>query len=204
MFGDEDFILIIDAGHGGEDGGASAASGAKESQINLEIALRTEALAALIGIPTRMIRSEDVSIHSEGCETIAQKKVSDLKNRVKLVQTTPNAILLSIHQNHFSMPKYYGTQVFYNGNESAKTMAALMQADFQSFVDFKNKRKSKVAESVYLMQNVNCPAVLVECGFLSNSREAELLQNDEYQKKLAAVMLRTIALNGRNVSSGEI
>jgi len=202
--GEYGFTLIIDAGHGGVDGGASTAAGVKESLLNLDIALRAEDLSAILGIAPKMIRSEDISIHSDDCKTIAQKKVSDLKNRVAIINDTPNAILLSIHQNHFSEEKYSGAQVFYGENEQGKDLADNMQEDFRSTLDAKNMRKSKRSQNVYLMQNVDCPAVLIECGFLSNYREAELLQNSDYQKKLAMVMLRTIAMHGKVVTDGEI
>ena len=111
--------LILDAGHGGEDGGASTASGVKESDINLAIVLKTRTLMAFLGEEPRLTRDRDRSLHSDGAETIRQKKVSDLKNRVAMVENTPNALLLSVHQNHFTDSRYSGTQVFFNrGDEN--------------------------------------------------------------------------------------
>lgn len=196
--------LVIDAGHGGEDGGAVSAKGTLESRLNLEIALRVEDLSALLGIKPYMIRTEDVSVYTGECTTIAQKKVSDLKNRVKTVNSIPNALLLSIHQNHFAEPKYYGTQVFYGKEDSSRTLAKTMQEDFKTYLNTNNHRMSKPAQSVYLMEHVTCTAILVECGFLSNLAEEQLLQEETYQKKLAMTMLRVIASEGKAVRNSEI
>ena len=103
--------LILDAGHGGEDGGASTASGEKESCINLAIVRKTGTLMAFLGVEPTLTRDKDISLHSDGAETIRQKKVSDLKNRVALVEDTPDAILISVHQNHFTDSRYSGAQV---------------------------------------------------------------------------------------------
>ncbi len=196
-------ILIIDAGHGGEDGGAISVSGKRECELNLEIARRTADLAALLGIRTKMIRTSDVSIHDDTCHTIAEKKRSDLRNRVKLVNETPNAILLSIHQNHFAEEKYYGTQVFYAANTESKSLAEKMQEDVR-LLNPKNRRMSKAAQSVYLLEHVSCVSVLVECGFLSNYKEEQLLGEADYQKKLAMAMLRPIATMEEVVMQSEI
>ena len=106
------WTLILDAGHGGEDGGASTAAGEKESDINLAIVRKTRALMVFLGVEPRLTREEDISLHSGGAETIRQKKVSDLKYRVALVEEIPNAMLISIHQNHFTDSRYDGAQVF--------------------------------------------------------------------------------------------
>ena len=111
---DEGRVLILDAGHGGEDGGASTASGSRESDINLSIVQKTEALMAFLGVRTELTRMEDRSMHSEGASTIREKKVSDLKNRVAFVGGFSNAMLISVHQNHFTDTRYSGAQVFYN------------------------------------------------------------------------------------------
>lgn len=178
-------IVVIDAGHGGEDGGALSASGIRESGVNLEIALRLNDLLHFLGMQTRMIRTEDVSVYTEG-NTIAAKKVSDIRNRVSIVQNTPNAILISIHQNHFSEEKYRGAQVFYAAGSEA--LAERMQAALIAQVDPANHRACKPARDVYLMEHVTCPAVLIECGFLSNYAEEQLLRDPSYQKKLAAAI----------------
>lgn len=178
-------VIVIDAGHGGTDGGAISVSGIHESGINLEISLRLNDLLRFLGAETRMIRTEDVSVCTEG-DTIAAKKVSDIKNRVAFVQNTPNAVLISIHQNHYSEEKYRGAQVFYaNGSED---LAEALQAALIAQVDPRNHRACKPAKDVYLMEHVTCPAALIECGFLSNYAEEQLLRDETYQKKLAAAI----------------
>lgn len=193
--------VIIDAGHGGVDGGATSCTGVLESKLNLEIAIRLNDLMHLIGLNTKMIRSTDISVYTkEG--SIAAKKVSDLKNRVKIVNETNDAILISIHQNHFTDNRYSGAQVFYGFNENSRTLAKALQDAFAANVNKDNKRKAKKAVGVYLLQNVNCPAVLVECGFISNQTEESLLRDSTYQKKLCSVIAVTTSqyLCGNTVS----
>lgn len=179
--------VIIDAGHGGEDGGAVADNGTYESNINLQIALKLRDLFHLLGIKTKMVRTENVSIYTEG-STIAAKKVSDLKERVRLVNSTENALLISIHQNHYSESQYSGAQVFYTNTNGSKTLASQLQSALVSTVNPGSKRQCKRADGVYLMQHIQCVGVLVECGFLSNSAESAKLQTDDYQRKLCCVM----------------
>lgn len=186
------FELVIDAGHGGSDGGAVSVTGKRESDYNLSIALRVEDMAAFAGLRPVMLRREDVSLESGG-DTIASRKVSDLKNRVKIVHAVENPLLLSIHQNHFSEAKYHGAQVFYAQTPGSEVLAQTMQDALRMGLDPKNHRKCKPARGIYLMEQVSCPAVLVECGFLSNPAEEERLGDAAYQKKLAAVMVSVIA-----------
>lgn len=183
---------IIDAGHGGEDGGATSCTGVLESQINLEIALRLESLLHLLGYETRMVRSADVSIYTEGT-TIAAKKASDLRNRVKLVNETEDALLVSIHQNLFPDSRYSGAQVFYNPVAGAEELALAMQTAFVATINPESNRKIKPAQSIYLMQNIRRPGVLVECGFLSCPEEEAKLRTGEYQKKICCVIAATVA-----------
>lgn len=179
--------VVIDAGHGGEDGGAVGVGGSRESTLNLEIALRVRDLLALMGMQTRMVRESDTAVYSGRCDTIAEKKVSDLKNRVALVRETPNALLLSIHQNFFTEEKYHGAQVFYAQGEESRLLAERMQEALRT-LSKDNHRACKSAEGVYLMQHIDCTGVLVECGFLSNAREEQLLCSEGYQKKLSAAI----------------
>ena len=181
--------LILDAGHGGEDGGASSASGHKESDINLSIVLKLEALLAFLGTDTVLTRSEDISIHDSGCNTLREKKVSDLKNRVLMVQNTPNAMLISVHQNAFTDPKYQGAQVFYGIGDLSCQWGNCTQELIRAVLDPENTRKAAlIPERVYLFSHIDCPAILVECGFLSNGEEASLLLTDVYQRKLAITL----------------
>ena len=181
--------LILDAGHGGEDGGASSASGHKESDINLSIVLKLESLMAFLGTETVLTRNEDISIHDDGCNTLREKKVSDLKNRVSMIQNTPNAMVISVHQNTFTDSRYQGTQVFYGTGEVSGQWGAYTQELFRTVLDPNNDRKATlIPEHIYLFAHIDCPAILVECGFLSNGEEAALLLTDTYQRKIAMTL----------------
>lgn len=184
--------IVIDAGHGGVDGGATSCTGVLESKLNLEIALRLEDLLHLMGYNTLMIRTTDKSVYISG-ETIAAKKVSDLKERVRIVNNTDNALLVSIHQNHFTDSRYSGAQVFYGSGTDGKQLAVLMQTMFKDAVDPLNNRQAKPTEGVYLMDKIQCPGVLVECGFLSNPVEEAKLRSDGYQKAICCVIAAAIA-----------
>ena len=176
-------VVVIDAGHGGEDGGARSCTGVQESGINLEIALRVNDL-----MQTRMIRTTDCAVYTEGARTIAEKKVSDIHNRVRMVEETPGALLVSIHQNNFPEGKYRGAQVFYAKTDGSRELAEQTQRYLAAQVDPNNHRECKAAQEIYLLKHVNCTAILVECGFLSNPGEEALLREAGYQKKLAAAI----------------
>lgn len=181
--------LILDAGHGGEDGGALAASGHKESDINLNIVLRLESLFAFLGTDTILTRNVDISIHDPECTTLREKKVSDLKNRVKMINDTSNAMLISVHQNTFTDSRYKGTQVFFGKGEISSQWGNLAQTLFQLTLDENNTRDAlPVPDHVYLFSHIDCPAILIECGFLSNGEETALLLTDTYQRKIALVL----------------
>lgn len=184
--------IVIDAGHGGVDGGATSCTGVLESQINLEIALRLDDLMHLLGYDTVMIRKTDTSIYTQG-QTIAAQKVSDLKERVRIVNQTENAILISIHQNTFSDSRYGGAQVFYAKDEDSRKLANQMQNDLIRYLNPESRRKPKKASGVYLMDHIDHTGVLVECGFISNPEEEAKLQNDAYQKKLCCVIVSSLS-----------
>ena len=184
--------VIIDAGHGGVDGGATSCTGVLESQINLEIALKLDDLMHLLGINTQMIRTTDCSIHTEG-ETIAQKKVSDLKERVRIINSVDDGMLISIHQNHFYDDKYSGAQVFYAPTDSSKDLAGNLQKAFIQTLNPDSRRTTKKADNIYLMQHIGCTGVLIECGFLSNRNEEYLLRDNAYQKKICSVIATTVS-----------
>lgn len=186
-------VVVIDAGHGGVDGGATSYSGVLESKINLEIALKLRDICHLLGIKTVMIRTEDISVYTSG-SSISEKKVSDLKERVRIVNENPDCILVSIHQNYFSDSKYSGAQVFYNLKDSSKKLASTMQNTLVKSLNLGSNRKSKMADGVYLMQNIQTTGVLIECGFISNPQEDMLLQTNEYQQKLCVVIGSVLSL----------
>jgi N-acetylmuramoyl-L-alanine amidase len=178
-------IPVIDAGHGGPDGGAVSRTGDSESGINLDIALRIDLIFRLYGIPSLMTRMEDVSLHSPDAATLRQKKNSDLRNRVRIINSTLNTTLISIHQNSFPDSRYKGAQVFYSENPESKPLALVMQGFLRNSLDKENSRVP-ARSSAYLLENVDCPAVMIECGFLSNTQEAALLMEDHYRVKVAA------------------
>lgn len=189
---EREHCFIIDPGHGGVDGGATSVTGKLESAFNLEISLRLNDLLRFMGYQTKMIRTEDVSIYTKG-ETIAQKKMSDLKERVRICNETPGAILLSIHQNTFSDGKYSGAQVFYATTEGSETLAKALQKNMVAILNPGSNRQAKKSSGVYLMEHITCPGVLIECGFLSNAQEESKLRSPEYQKELACVIAATAA-----------
>lgn len=189
---ERDNIIVIDAGHGGIDGGATSCSGVLESKLNLDIALRLDAVMQLLGFDTVMIRTTDTSIYTQG-NTIASQKVSDLKERVRIVNETPNALLISIHQNTFPDGRYSGAQVFYGREDSSRQLAQTLQSNLNQTLCRGSNRKMKKADGVYLMQNINCTGVLIECGFLTNPQEEAKLRDPQYQNQLCCVIASTVS-----------
>ena len=183
--------VIIDAGHGGVDGGATSCTGVLESKINLEYALKLNDILHLFGLKTYMIRTDDRSVYTQG-ETIAAKKISDLKERVRIANETENAILISIHQNYFTDGRYNGTQVFYPKTENSRELATSLQNNVKKYVSAENTRKTKVAKGVYLMDKIRCTGILIECGFLSNPEEEIKLRDSNYQNRLCSVIAFTL------------
>ena len=184
--------VIIDAGHGGEDGGATSCTGVPESGINLEIALRLRDMLELLGYETVLTRSGGDDLHTQG-DTIAARKRSDLNNRVDLINSYPDGILLSIHQNTFPDSIYRGSQVFYAGTAESRTLALGLQTDLAENLGQASNRSPKKAQGIYLMDHISCNGVLIECGFLSNPQEEALLRDAGYQKKLVCVIAATLA-----------
>ena len=185
-------VIIIDAGHGGEDGGAISCTGALESNINLKIAQRLNDLIHFLGVHTQMTRKEDISIYTEG-ESLSQKKISDLKERVRICNQINSAVLLSIHQNNFTDSKYSGAQVFYSSTDGSEQLAREIQDAFVSTINPGSNRNVKKAKGIYVLENIQCPGVLIECGFLSNPEEEALLRSEVYQKKICCVIAASCA-----------
>lgn len=183
--------IVIDPGHGGEDGGAVAVTSVVESHINLAIALKLEQLLLFYGTEPVLLRETDISLHDQGLATVKERKTSDLKNRVAMVNEIGDGLLLSIHQNFYTEPQYTGAQVFYT-EDSTETqhLAQLMQELLRENLDPQNMRACKVVDSsIYLLNHVEMPALLIECGFLSNEGEALLLATDEYQQNIACILV---------------
>ena len=180
-------LIIIDAGHGGFDGGAVARDGTPEKDINLSISLKLNDYLKALGFETLLTRNEDTALNSDSAASIREKKTSDLHNRMLLTQDNENSVLISIHQNHFTVEKYNGTQVFYSPNdELSPILAEYVQKNVVNSLQPENTRLiKKCGSSVYLIYKAVRPSILVECGFLSNREEAEKLKTDEYQSKMA-------------------
>ncbi len=180
-------VIIIDAGHGGEDGGAQSSSGILEKDINLSISMKLKAVFESLGFETVTVRETDCLIYDSGCNAMREKKVSDIRNRMNIMLKYPDSIFLSIHQNHFDQSKYHGAQVFYSKNDQqSKIIAECIQSSIVEKLQNENTRKIKPSGTeIYLLYHAKTPAVMVECGFLSNPGEAQLLNDESYQKKMA-------------------
>lgn len=179
--------IVIDCGHGGIDGGAVGVHGEMEKEINLEIGLVLRDLLQMNGFDVVMTREEDLSLHDPQYTKIAQQKTSDIKNRLSVIDKNPNSITVSIHQNKFSEGKYSGAQMFYGiRNPQSAVLAQSIQDAIVANLQPENQRQIKQGtKSVYLLMHAENPIVLVECGFLSNEKEAALLSTEEYQHKMA-------------------
>lgn len=184
--------IIIDAGHGGIDGGATSCTGVLESNLNLEISRRLNDVFRFLGYYTVMTRTEDVSIYTEG-SSIAAKKASDLKERVRIANETENGLLISIHQNIFPVEEYSGAQIFFADTEGSRTLAALIQDMYIKNLNPGSSRREKKSSGIYLMEHIRIPGVLIECGFLSNPEEEAKLRNKEYQLQLCSVIAASVS-----------
>lgn len=177
--------LVLDAGHGGIDGGAISDSGLKESDINLQIALKTEALVRFLGIDTVMTRETD----TDNSDNKAYSEHDNLVQRAKLANSTENAVLISIHQNKFPSAVVSGAEVMYSDNDDSKALGLITQDNLVTLLDSSNRRVARPApKELLLTSSVECPTILVECGFMSNPQEVKKLASNDYQLKLAAIL----------------
>lgn len=183
--------IVLDAGHGGVDGGAVAADGTLEKDLNLQITLIAVDLFRLLGYNVVTTRADDRSIHDDGCDTIRQKKVSDINNRLKIINESDVDFAISFHQNMYSQSKYRGTQVFYGRlNSYSELLAKSVQDSVKLMLQPENTRQVKKGEkSIYLLYHSEKPLILIECGFMSNSDELNLIKTTDYQKKLCFSVL---------------
>lgn len=179
-------IVILDAGHGGEDGGAIGVGGIVEKDINLAITLKTGSFLRLLGYDTLFTRTSDTMTCDEGLSSQRAKKVSDIKNRLSLLENTDCLCFISIHQNFFGGDAR-GAQIFYSGNNpESKALAEALQSGIAGMLQPENKRVIKQAtDDIYILYHTKKAAVLAECGFISNSGEAALLGDETYQSKMA-------------------
>ena len=186
-------LVILDAGHGGPDGGSVSQHGTEESEINLSVTLRTDAILGFLGEQTILTRDSDADLSSEDAKTISQKKISDIRNRTAMVNAHPEALLVSIHQNTYPDPACHGAKVFYNRIGRSQALAELLSENLYSELDPSSNRAVKpIAPDIYLMNHVDVPGVLVECGFLTNAEEESRLTSAEYQMKLAVILAGSI------------
>ena len=179
--------VIIDAGHGGFDGGAEAEDGTLEKDINLKIALKLKELLKFSGYEVIMTRESDSGTEKDSNESIANRKKSDMYRRLNIITENPDAVFISIHLNKFHSQSANGAQVFYSKNNvGSKTLADSVQNSIVKLVQTENKRKVKMADnSIFLLKKANVPAIIIECGFLSNENDLNLLKQNEYQSKIA-------------------
>ena len=178
-------IILIDPGHGGFDGGAVASDGTVEKNINLGISLVLADLLRISGYRIEMTRSDDCTLDETGLTSIRGRKISDMKARLSMYNKS--MLVVSVHQNHFSESQYFGTQLLYGGTgEQARDLAVSIQQSVGNLLKQERLREIKKGpKDVYLMHNATVPVVFVECGFLSNPNERNLLKSEEYQKKMA-------------------
>lgn len=183
--------VIIDAGHGGFDGGASAGDGTVEKDINLLISTKAAHMLRLNGFKVVMTRTNDTGTEDDQTQTIAKRKKSDLGNRLQIMKDNPDAVFVSIHLNKFTTSAANGAQVFYTKNyKEAYSLAQAVQQSIVSLVQPQNLRVIKQGtDSTYLLKNAAVPAIIVECGFLSNKAELEKLKSDDYQTQMALAIV---------------
>lgn len=178
-------VIVIDPGHGGEDGGAVGVTGIKEKDLNLKIALKLKEKLLNSGINVVMTRDTDIML----CDKNQQKKRkrTDFDNRIKIAQNYNNAIFISIHMNYFEDNSQSGSQIFYSkNNPESKEIASILREELKNSLNPNNKRQIKPSgKEIYLLSNLKIPACLIECGFISNPTEEQLLMSDNYQEKIA-------------------
>lgn len=176
-------LVVIDAGHGADDGGKVGINGAVEKDINLIIALRVKELLAAQGVDVVLTRENDAGLYPKAGDN---RKIRDMQKRVELINNERPALTVSIHQNSYTDERISGAQTFYmTGSEEGKRAAEILQEQMITTLAPDKERVAKENGSYYLLKHVDGPIVIAECGFLSNEKEAELLCNEEYQEKVA-------------------
>lgn len=178
--------IVIDAGHGVPDEGAQSSNGTTEAETNLKIALKLQNLLEQSGSSVVLTRSDENAIYDIDTKTLRQKKISDIKNRVKIGNESQADIFVSIHLNKIPQSQYDGWQTFYKeGSEEGKKLAESIQTNLNEAIQRENNRVAKTIDNVYIIKHVEIPTTIVECGFLSNPEEEKMLLEDGYQNKLA-------------------
>ena len=178
--------IVIDAGHGVPDEGAQSSNGTTEAETNLKIALKLQNLLEQSGCTVILTRSDENAIYDIESKTLKQKKVSDIKNRVKIGNESSADIFVSIHLNKIPQSQYDGWQTFYReGSKEGARLAKIIQENLNKTMQKENNRIAKTIDNIYIIKHVEIPITIVECGFLSNPDEEKLLLEDDYQNKLA-------------------
>ena len=188
--GTEPPVLLIDPGHGGLDGGAVAADGTTASSLNLAISLKLRDLCRLFGVPCAMTRDTESLPYPPTLSGIHEKKVWDQRQRAETINAAEHSVLISIHQNKYPDARPSGTQVLYASGEASAQLGSLTHELLRACLCPENRRvPSPAPDSIYLLKHISCPAILVECGFLSNPAELVRLKSSDYQTGIAAVLL---------------
>ncbi len=180
---EKEIVIVVDAGHGGNDPGKVSADGIMEKDVNLAIALKLKDKLEDKNIKVILTRDSDICLADTGT---SNKKKSDMINRMEIVNDNKADLLISIHQNSYKDSSVKGAQVFYHGSsEQSKKVAQVVQGKIQEEIDNENNRKAKEANDYYILRKSVCPAIIIECGFLSNPEETSKLVDEKYQEKLA-------------------
>ena len=178
--------IVLDAGHGFPDQGAESISGVTEANLNLKITQKVQSLLEQSGCNVILTRSDENGIYDATSNTLREKKVSDIKNRVKIGNESSADAFISIHLNKIPQSQYYGWQTFFKqNNEKSEQLARSIQEELNRSIQKENKREALKITGKYIIEYVDIPTTIVECGFLSNHDEANLLEQDSYQNKLA-------------------
>lgn len=190
----EEITIVLDAGHGGEDGGAIGITGIYEKDLNLSITLKIGEYLEANDVNVVYTRTEDILLYDRNTDYKNKKKALDLAARLKIATETKNCIFMSIHMNSFSKSQYSGLQVYYSkNNEKSQYIAQKIQNSIKKELQPDNNRKVAEATSrIYLLDRLECPAILIECGFISNQEECELLEKEAYQEQLSKIISEEI------------
>lgn len=197
-------VILLDAGHGGVDSGGIGINGVYEKDINLSIVKNLGSLLTLSGYEVVYTRTEDISIYDNGVEGIRNQKISDMENRLEIVERYPGSVFLSVHQNQYTDKAYFGGQMFYTTNNSSNfRLATIMQNKFAELQQGNDREVKLIDNNLYLFKDTEQPALLIECGFLSNENDAANLSNPEYQKKVAFTIYSGLTEYLREVENKE-
>lgn len=179
-------VIVLDPGHGGLDSGAVGKNGVLEKDVNLSVVKHLQKLLELSGFRTVLTRSEDISIYDAGVEGIRNQKLSDMDNRLEIIQSYPDSIFLCIHQNNYTDPQYFGGQMFYNNNNpDNRTLAQIMQNRFAQLQPGNDREIKLTGDELFLLKSNKNPSLMIECGFLSSPEEEAKLGTEEYRQQLA-------------------